>query len=95
MSFLSLGAGALLLCSPAAVSVTASTARHSASGQSAVSVEVAVYSARLNVLLAALHSAAQAVLVAAPNDSSPAIPITSGLPSGESGDSRLSQRRFS
>lgn len=78
------GAGASLLCSPAAVSVTAATARQSQQGQSAAGAEVAVYSARLNVLRAALHSAAQAVLGAAPSDSTAAMAIARSMPSGES-----------
>ena len=44
-----------------------------------------MYSARLNVLRAALHSAAQAVLVAAPSDATAAVSMASALPSGEIG----------
>ena len=76
-------AGALRLCSPAAMSVAAATARHSALGQSAASTEVAIYSARLNLLRAALHSAAQAVLVATASGSAGAVPTNAVVPSGE------------
>lgn len=65
------------------MSVAAATARHSALGQSAASTEVAVYSARLNLLRAALHSAAQAVLVAAANGTAGAVFTNAVVPSGE------------
>ena len=67
------------------MSVAAATARHSPVGgqSSAASTEVAVYSARLNLLRAALHSAAQAVLVATASGTAAATPANAVAPSGD------------